>query len=81
MTSSSDPHRAPQRTWRPEPDEYDEAKRLLSARGHELTQFLRACVRWLRADPEAALAVLASHWPEPRPRGRPWSETTPSQGE
>ncbi|CRY84590.1 hypothetical protein SAMN05421776_11336 [Nocardia farcinica] len=70
----SDPHKAPQRTWRPENDEYDDAKKLLRARGRGLTEYLRACVRWLRADPDTALAILGEHWPEPRTRGRPRTE-------
>ena len=69
--TSGDPHKAKQRSWRPENDEYFGAKDLLEARGSGLTEYLRACVRWLQADPDAALAMLGEHWPEPRTRGRP----------
>lgn len=65
-------HRHDQKSWWPEPDEYAAAKDVLQNRGYNMTAYLRACVRWLDAEPDAALATLAAHWPPPRPRGRPF---------
>ncbi|MFC0431082.1 hypothetical protein [Kutzneria buriramensis] len=66
-------HDQPQRSWRPDPDEYETAQSLLSDRGQSITAYLRACLRWLEHEPDAALAALAPYWPEPRPTGRPRS--------
>lgn len=64
-------HGQPQRSWRPDPVEYDTAKSLLGDRERSVTAYLRACLRWLEHDPEVALATLAPHWPGPRRMGRP----------
>jgi hypothetical protein len=55
-------HRLKSRSFRPEPDEYDDAKAALPA-GRTIDHFLRACLRWLRHDPKEALATLAPFWP------------------
>ncbi|KAA2245896.1 hypothetical protein F0L68_41160 [Solihabitans fulvus] len=68
MTSQ---HGQKQRSWRPEPDEYADAKAALNARGRSMSAYLRACLRWLNSDPDAALAALSPVWPEPRLTGRP----------
>jgi len=57
--------------FRPEPSESQPAEKLLEKRGHTMTEYLRACLLWLNADPDAALATLAPVWPEPRRKGRP----------
>lgn len=72
-------HKQRQGSWRPDPDEYETTKSLLSARGKNITGFMRACMRWLRHDPDAALAVLAEHWPSPRRFGRPPRQDTDQQ--
>lgn len=54
------------------------ARERLAARGHTVGAYLRACLRWLARDPDAALAVLSADWPGPRPRGRPSGERPPS---
>jgi hypothetical protein len=64
-------HRQPQRSWRPDPDEYDKAKAQLGARGRSVSAYLRACLRWLNRDPDGALDALEADWPPPRPTGRP----------
>jgi hypothetical protein len=64
-------HRYPPRAFRPAPDEWGPAEEILKARGIVSGMFLRACLRWLASDPDAALALLAGHWPAPRPLGRP----------
>jgi len=58
--------------FRPDAGERAEASAALARRGRTMSDYLRACLRWLRADPDTALATLDKHWPEPRPRpGRP----------
>ncbi|GAA3531496.1 hypothetical protein GCM10022419_008250 [Nonomuraea rosea] len=61
-------HKLRSRAFRPEPDEYEDAK---GALGRERTMdgFLRACLRWLRHDPAKAMATLAPFWPEPKMSG------------
>lgn len=68
MTSQ---HAQPQRSFRPEPDEYAAAKAQLTGRGRHVGAYLRACLRWLDSDPDTALDTLAPHWPTPRTPGRP----------
>ncbi|MFI5614678.1 hypothetical protein [Amycolatopsis sp. NPDC051903] len=70
-TPPADYHRTPSRSFWPEPDEYAEAKAALGAQGRFVNDYLRACLRWLNASPEAALETLQSHWPPPRRPGRP----------
>lgn len=64
-------HQHPVHAFRPAPGEWDPAEEILAARGVKPGTFLRACLRWLASDPGAALAALAGHWPDERPRGRP----------
>ena len=64
-------HRHPLHGFRPEPAEYEGARASLEARGRTVGAYLRACLRWLARDPDAALAALAGDWPGPRPTGRP----------
>jgi hypothetical protein len=64
-------HLHPTHAFRPEPGEWDPAEAILTARGVKPGAFLRACLRWLASDPDAAFAALARHWPRDRPRGRP----------
>lgn len=71
MVGMTSQHDQPQRSWRPDPDEYQTAKSLLSDRGRSITAYLRACLRWLEHEPDVALATLAPHWPGPRRMGRP----------
>lgn len=66
----TDPHSQPQRSFRPERDEYDAAKKELAQRGHHVGDYLRACLRWLNREPDTALATLEAVWPDPRPSGR-----------
>lgn len=66
-----DLHKIRPKAFRPEPDEYDQAKDVLAKDGREMDAFLRACLRLLRANPTALLALLAPHWPPPKPRGQP----------
>ncbi|PXY16543.1 hypothetical protein [Prauserella muralis] len=61
------------RGFRPDPGEYDAAEDLLDARGKAMSEYLRACLRWLEQAPDEALATVGPHWPPPRPRGRPRS--------
>lgn len=67
----SSQHKYPVHGFRPDPADYEAARRYLEARGDTVGSYLRACVHWLARDPEAALAALAPHWPGPRPLGRP----------
>jgi hypothetical protein len=67
----SSQHSAPARQFRPDQAEHAPAKAELEARGRNVSDYLRACLRWLQADPDAALATLAPHWPPARPYGRP----------
>lgn len=66
----SSQHAATGHSFRPDAAEYGPAKGELDNRGRHMTDYLRACLRWLRADPDAALATLAPHWPPPRRYGR-----------
>lgn len=74
-------HGQPQHSWRPEPGEYAHAKASLHARSRTMSSYLRACLRWLNRDPEAALATLAPFWPQPRPTGRPRGRDHTSRGD
>jgi hypothetical protein len=67
----SSQHRRGTKTFRPDPADYAAAKDLLADRGHHVSSYLTACLRWLRADPDAALAAVANSWPQSRPVGRP----------
>jgi hypothetical protein len=67
----SSQHRRGTKTFRPDPDDYTAAKEVLADRGHHVSSYLTACLRWLRADPDAALAAVAGSWPQSRPVGRP----------
>jgi hypothetical protein len=69
----TDPHTQRQRTFRPDPGEYAAAQAHLAARGRHVGDFLRACLRWINRDPDAALATLQPLWPDPRPPGRPFN--------
>jgi hypothetical protein len=68
-------HRHPSHGFRPDPGEYAAARDRLQARGRTVGAYLRACLRWLNHDPDAALAALAGNWPEPRQSGRPRRRT------
>jgi hypothetical protein len=62
--------RPPNKCFRPEANEYAGATSNLLERDRHIGDFLRACLAWVKADPDAALATLAPWWPEPRPRGK-----------
>src|SRR5260221_8458141 len=62
-------HRYPARAIRPDPEEIKPAEARLGR--VRLGEYLRACLRWLNADPDAALAAVERHWPPERPNGRP----------
>jgi hypothetical protein len=49
--------------------------RLLSDRGWDMTSFIAACLKALRADPDRILAFLDPHRIERRGRGRPRKDT------
>lgn len=74
----SSQHRLRPTNFRPEPDEIEPVKKALADQGRELEGFLRACLLAYQADPEALGALLAPHWPPPRPRGRPRKEAPAS---
>lgn len=67
--STSDGERLGPRSFRPDPGDYDRAQEQLHQRGRRMGDFLRACIAWLLADPDAAVQALQAHWPPPRPRG------------
>jgi hypothetical protein len=70
-------HQHPSRAFRPDPAEYDPAKATVQAAGHEISHALRAALRWIRDDPQAALAVLTPYMQAvaaDSPRGRPPSK-------
>lgn len=64
-----DYHDLPAKTYRPEPDEHDPVKAALPP-GHTMDGFIRATLRWARANPAAAFEILAPHWPPARRIGR-----------
>lgn len=66
-----DKHHLKPKAFRPEPDEYDQAKAVLAKEGREMDGFLRACLRLLHENPAALLALLGPHWPPVKPRGQP----------
>lgn len=73
------PHAQKTFTLRPDPDEIQPATAVLHDRDATVTEYLRACLRWLNADPGAAMATLAEHWPPPRPSGaRAWRSSRPA---
>lgn len=67
------------KTFRPDPDEYGDAKTLLADRSWPMEIFLRACLRCLRDQPDTLLQMLTAYRPEPRPLGRP-SPSSPREG-
>ena len=71
-------HTNTQRSWRPDPGEYDTSKAHLAERGHAMTAYLRAALRWLNHDPDAALAALGPFWPDTK-HGRPRTQPEPAQ--
>lgn len=74
----SSQHQFTTRTFRPAPDEFTGASANLPE-GKTMDAFLRACLRGLRDDPEAALAFVETRWPAPKKRGRPSTRQKPSQ--
>jgi hypothetical protein len=68
---SGDQRRQHARLFRPDPEEFAPARAVLDARGLVLSDYLRATLVWLAANPDEALATLAAHWPVPRRLGRP----------
>jgi hypothetical protein len=64
-------HRHPTRNFRPAPAEYDPAKAAIDAAGLDVNRVLRAAMRWIRDDPDTALATLTPYLPDEAPRGRP----------
>jgi hypothetical protein len=62
-------HANPQLNVRPPAEDLDPAKRILSGRGREISGFVIACLRALRADPDGFLGVLERHWPPPTTKG------------
>lgn len=68
-------HEYPAKTYRPEPSEHQEVKDLLPAE-RTMDGLVRACLRWVRAEPERALEVLAPYWPPKKPVGRPKTKGT-----
>jgi hypothetical protein len=73
-----DQHRLKPKAFRPEPDEYDDAMKVLNEQDREMDAFVRACLRLLRDKPTALLALLSPYWPPPKPRGRP-RKTPPAE--
>lgn len=67
-------------TYRPERDELNDAAAHLPE-GKTMDGFLRACLRTLRDDPEALLALVSPRWPAHKPRGRPRTKSQPEAGE
>jgi hypothetical protein len=83
--STSDGERLGPRSFRPDPDDYAKAQEQLRQRGRRMGDYLRACIAWLLADPDAAIEALQAHWPPPRPRGwqahrRPRQQDGPPPG-
>lgn len=76
----SSQHKYPVHGFRPDPADYAAARDHLAARGHTVGSYLRACMRWLVRDPNAAPAALAPHWPGPRPVGPPGSKCSNEPG-
>jgi hypothetical protein len=58
-------------TVRPGAEVKAAASKVLAARELEMRGFIVACLAALAADPDGLLAMLAPHWPPPKPRGRP----------
>lgn len=71
MGGMASQHRHKSRGFRPDPGEYEAAAEHLERRGRTPGAYLRACLRWLDADPDAALAAVGPFWPDVRPTGRP----------
>ena len=59
------------RSFRPQDQEYIEAASALEERNISVTQYLRATLRWVASEPDAALDVLGPVVPPPRAVGRP----------
>jgi hypothetical protein len=74
---ASSQHKYPAKTYRPEPTEHADVTALLPP-GLTMDGLARACLRWVRANPEEALAVLAPHWPPAKPIGRPVTKNRPN---
>jgi hypothetical protein len=70
----SSQHENPARTYRPDPDELRDARGNLPA-GRSMNTFLRACLRTLRDDPDAIIALVHDRWPEEKPLGRKRTKT------
>ena len=76
MDPMSSQHRYPTHGFRPDPDEFAAASEHLRRHGQTAGAYLRACIRWLARDPDAALAATADDWPAPRAPGRPRRESS-----
>lgn len=63
-------HKNPAKTYRPDPGEHADVMEALPE-GATMDGLLRACLRWVRSDPAAALKILAPYWPAKKPIGRP----------
>ncbi len=74
-------HRHPSHGFRPDPEDFEAATAELAARGHTVGTYLRACLRWVGRDPDAALAAVAACWPGPRPTGRPPRDGQPGDNQ
>lgn len=66
-----DRHVDPKLTIRPTEELRRAALDLLKQRGLTAQDFMIACLSALVADPDRQIEAVASHWPEPKTRGRP----------
>jgi hypothetical protein len=64
-------HRFPGRNFRAPDEEFAPATEAIKAGGLDVQRVLRAALRWIRDDPDTALATLQPHLPDEAPRGRP----------
>lgn len=64
-------HEHSAKTFRPDTcHEYAPARTVLTDAGVDMNRFLRACLRWLVADPAAALRTVTPHLPPVAFKGR-----------
>jgi hypothetical protein len=64
-------HRHKGHGFRPDPADFEAASGHLEERDRTMGAYLRASVRWLARDPDAALAAVEADWPERLPPGWP----------
>lgn len=73
----SNQHRDKPLNVRPPTEDREAAQAVLKAQRRDMTSFITACLRKFVAEPDKMIEFVGTHWPEPKPRGRPPKDESP----